>query len=551
MTMINRCLTGKSSGYDHPRFLMLQLLWGMVTGTNLIVSYVMSINDKIPKRPLSFQHIIKLDHPLGNLKFERKGSKDLVYGMPIPDVMLNNVIKASADYSKKRSQTVTEEIGQSEEAIDYKVKFKGTDGEEVTPLVRCRFTGVSIVAQYKLDMKKSQKSSKDDIFIQQRFKGPGVGSVVTPEVPNVQTLNCTNEGGGMTSKIPNEPSDASSNSSFDLEIAVEDISSDDDDDVTKKPNKVTKNTNEVTEKDDEVIVKPGVVIENADNVTMADEVQPAEQQVRNAEHGPNIEPASDTQADVQIVYRLERKVIEMSKFDIQAVIDKSDEARLKQIELLKGVLGFKKIKLEKAAKQNVPNTSWNKIAIAIYDQKSRLYIMMKEVKAFNSHPANKDMYDALAVSLSIDEDDMDRIFDQAGSSKQGKSSSKPSKSNKPIDADEVIHEVEIDTGECIEDAVHDSSPTAPSKDQNEDTGPEQNWFPELEESAKAPKDFDDVLGSTFDFSNFIKYRLKKDTLTKVDLEGPVFELFKRSSKSCIKLEYHLEQRYLAISDKLD
>ncbi|GKD83676.1 hypothetical protein Tco_1350515, partial [Tanacetum coccineum] len=37
------------------------------------------------------------------------------------------------------------------------------------------------------------------------------------------------------------------------------------------------NTNEVTEKDDEVIVKPGVVTENADNVTMAYEVQPTEQ----------------------------------------------------------------------------------------------------------------------------------------------------------------------------------------------------------------------------------------------------------------------------------
>ncbi|GJW63966.1 hypothetical protein Tco_0115850 [Tanacetum coccineum] len=54
MTMINRCLIGKSSGHDRPRLPMLQLLWG-------------------------------------------KGSKDPLYGMPIPYVMLNNVIKASAD----------------------------------------------------------------------------------------------------------------------------------------------------------------------------------------------------------------------------------------------------------------------------------------------------------------------------------------------------------------------------------------------------------------------------------------------------------------------
>ncbi|GKD04576.1 hypothetical protein Tco_1179550 [Tanacetum coccineum] len=34
-------------------------------------------------------------------------------------------------------------------------------------------------------------------------------------------------------------------------------------------------------------------------------------------------------------------------------------------------------------------------------------------------------------------------------------------------------------------------------------------------------------------------------------EGPVFKLFKGSCRSCIELEYHLEQHYLAVSDKLD
>ncbi|GJY62566.1 hypothetical protein Tco_0463223 [Tanacetum coccineum] len=97
--------------------------------------------------------------------------------------------------------------------------------------------------------------------------------------------------------------------------------------------------------------------------------------------------------------------------------------------------------------------------------------MVEEVKVFNSHPSHKALYDALAISLSIHEDDMDRIFgksrqtkrrmddhdkdpspnvdkdskkrqkkpdsskndkDQDGTSKQGKSSSKPSKSNKHV-----------------------------------------------------------------------------------------------------------------------
>ncbi|GJU68612.1 hypothetical protein Tco_1254871 [Tanacetum coccineum] len=254
-----------------------------------------------------------------------RGSKDPVYGMPIPDLMLNDVIKASAEYSeylakskgyaptkvtgrgkglltkdrvefdvkkvsipkRKRSQIVTKEISQSKEAIDDEVDIEGTDEEKVVPLVKRIFTRVSI----------GKETYRETEVVEE---GPGEGSGVTPEVPDVQTLKSINEEAGMSLEVPDEPSNESSSSSSDSEIAVEDISSDDDDEVTDKPDEVTKNMNKVTEKDDVVIVKPGVVTENADNVTMADEVQPAEQQVRNKEHGPNIEPASDTQADVQM-----------------------------------------------------------------------------------------------------------------------------------------------------------------------------------------------------------------------------------------------------------
>ncbi|GJT78538.1 hypothetical protein Tco_1045263 [Tanacetum coccineum] len=58
-----------------------------------------------------------------------------------------------------------------------------------------------------------------------------------------------------------------------------------------------------------------------------------------------------------------------------------------------------------------------------------------------------------------------------------------------------------------------------SKDPNANAGQEQDWFPELEKTAKAPEEFDDLLGTTFDFSNFVKHCLKKDKLTKADIEG--------------------------------
>ncbi|GJV97950.1 hypothetical protein Tco_1549527, partial [Tanacetum coccineum] len=88
----------KATAYDRPRLTMLQLLWEWFT--KLIIKYILSQNNQVSKRPLSFQHVIKLDATLGNLKFIIKGQLDLIFGMPIPDIMLSNEIKASEDYHK-------------------------------------------------------------------------------------------------------------------------------------------------------------------------------------------------------------------------------------------------------------------------------------------------------------------------------------------------------------------------------------------------------------------------------------------------------------------
>ncbi|GKE91085.1 hypothetical protein Tco_1572180, partial [Tanacetum coccineum] len=35
LSMINQCLTGKTSGFDRPRYPVLQMLWGIITSTNV------------------------------------------------------------------------------------------------------------------------------------------------------------------------------------------------------------------------------------------------------------------------------------------------------------------------------------------------------------------------------------------------------------------------------------------------------------------------------------------------------------------------------------
>ncbi|GKA47363.1 hypothetical protein Tco_0740246 [Tanacetum coccineum] len=178
-------------------------------------------------------------------------------------------------------------------------------------------------------------------------------------------------------------------------------------------------------------------------------------------------------------------------------------------------------KLENVTKKSMPTPSWSKADTKIYDQKDLLFRMMDKAKTFTRHPIHKALHDALAASLIVDEGDMDRVFGKshprnkhdkdhpldadskkkrrrddtdidpsasadkdkkkkqkkhassknekgkADTSKQEKSSSKPSLSTQPVDADEGILDVETNA----EDIGHNYTPAIPVVNK-------PNWFKE-------------------------------------------------------------------------
>ncbi|GJT66046.1 hypothetical protein Tco_1017526 [Tanacetum coccineum] len=145
LSMINQCLTGKTSGHDRPRFLVLQMLWGIITSTNvdyaelmwkefvqaiqtfltdkanlgsptkkgrkdkphvipycrftkLIICHLVRIHN-IHQRSASPFHLAKEDLRLGNLKFVSKGEVDEVFGMSIPNELILNNIRYAPYYN--------------------------------------------------------------------------------------------------------------------------------------------------------------------------------------------------------------------------------------------------------------------------------------------------------------------------------------------------------------------------------------------------------------------------------------------------------------------
>ncbi|GJS01118.1 retrovirus-related pol polyprotein from transposon TNT 1-94 [Tanacetum coccineum] len=143
-TIINMYLTGKTFGFERPRAPVLQILWGVVNRahidyaermweeftqsihtftkdkrnlaqhtlgkkkstlilipsirfTKLIIFHLQRLHNFHP-RPESPLHLPTEEPVLGNLKFSAKGTKREVFGMTIPNELINDVIRGSDYY---------------------------------------------------------------------------------------------------------------------------------------------------------------------------------------------------------------------------------------------------------------------------------------------------------------------------------------------------------------------------------------------------------------------------------------------------------------------
>ncbi|GJX36772.1 hypothetical protein Tco_0248329 [Tanacetum coccineum] len=186
LSMINQGLTGKTSGYDRPRYPVLQMLWGIITSTNVDYAeliweeFVQAIQtfltdkanlashtkkgrkDKphvipycrftkliichlgrthnIHQRSASPFHLAEEDLRLSNLKFIPKGKEDEVFGMPIPNELISNNIRNAPYYdaylemvAKHDRKIVAEQGGKKKPATTKQPKPKPAKDKSSKP----------------------------------------------------------------------------------------------------------------------------------------------------------------------------------------------------------------------------------------------------------------------------------------------------------------------------------------------------------------------------------------------------------------------------------
>ncbi|GKB92885.1 hypothetical protein Tco_0965157 [Tanacetum coccineum] len=111
-----------------------------------------------------------------------------------------------------------------------------------------------------------------------------------------------------------------------------------------------------------------------------------------------------------------------------------------------------------------------------------------------------------------------------------------------------------------EEPVFETADTEMPKDQGDDMGNTKDQ-PNVEAASKhdcqiakaekPPLSFDELMSTPIDFSAFVMNHLKIDNLTQQHLVGPTFNLLKGTCKSRVELEYHFEECYKAVTDRLD
>ncbi|GKD84155.1 hypothetical protein Tco_1350994 [Tanacetum coccineum] len=122
-------------------------------------------------------------------------------------------------------------------------------------------------------------------------------------------------------------------------------------------------------------------------------------------------------------------------------------------------------------------------------------------------------------------------------STKGKPLSKSSKTGKSAPTDQSLKEHEHEIPEPDWNTV-----------KTIDDAPKQPWFNEIINAEKPPLTFNELMSKTIDFFAYAVNHLKLTKLTREVLVGPVFNLLKGTYKSCVELEYNMEECFRALID---
>ncbi|GKF51727.1 hypothetical protein Tco_0148194, partial [Tanacetum coccineum] len=162
-----------------------------------------------------------------------------------------------------------------------------------------------------------------------------------------------------------------------------------------------------------------------------------------------------------------------------------------------------------------------------------------------------------------------KLSSSKGSKSQPKSSGKSAQAEEPV-FETADTEMPLNQGEDLDNTDDQPNvkaaskddwfkkperPSTPDSDWNTiktiDFRPPQTWVSKIAKERKPPLTFDELMSNPIDFSAYVLNNLMIENLSQEHLVGPTFNLLKGTCGSRVELEYHFEECYKAVIDRLN
>nr|GEV54936.1 hypothetical protein [Tanacetum cinerariifolium]GEW02330.1 hypothetical protein [Tanacetum cinerariifolium] len=574
-TVINRCISGKSSGLDRLRPSRAQILWGMFYQKN--VDYVAKLWEDF---------MFQADNR--DIKDYQK------YGALIPKEIINQDIK---DFKAYKTYLA---FATGEDALKKERKFKKiasplkkqTPGLEEEDAKKPKQAKKPEPAKQAKTAKKTALAKKSSTI----GSGDGVGSQPKVSYELQDKTTGTNEG----------TDDDESNDDDSDDVSDDDVSEDDgnyndsDDERTESDEDENPNLNQTD--DDKVEEYEEEYVHTTENYEFTDDEAEYEElykdvnvRLKDVEHKEKGKGDAE-KTDVGHDDVTQETTYEQVKDDEHVTLTTVHDSQKTKVSLQSSSVSsdfatkFPNLETQDSSTSDPPKAvsdfatpvikstiieSLEDVVLAksssqpqsMYEETASLtefelkkILIDKMEKSQSNHIADvyKELYKALVNSYNIDKD----LFEPklSGKSAQAKESmfevvDTEMPQNQESDLDNTDDQPNVKAAPKHDWFKKPKRPSTPNLDWNVrksvDFRPPQNWIIKIAQAKKPPLSFNELISTLINFSAYVMNNLKIDNLTQDILVGSAYNLLKGTCRSFVELEYNFEECYKAVTDRLN
>ncbi|GKA08978.1 hypothetical protein Tco_0688309 [Tanacetum coccineum] len=479
----------------------------------VIIDHFISKDNIISIRNLINLHIAHDDSLLGAMKFVSKTEDCQKYGVLIPNGMINDDIKQSQAYQTYLDYATGKVPPKNARKFKKDTPAKSVSKKKA-PAKADRGKGIELLSDVTLlkdaQLKKTLRKSNLETHKLQTSDS-SEGSDFESKVPNEQTdkTKDTSEGTGVK---PDESEDVHDEDNNDDDDGNGDDNGNDDDGGND-----TQDSERTDSDDDE---NPSFILKDYEEEEQEDEYVHTQETDKSDNEEKMHEEEDDDVAKKLSCSKMKEAVdvvVWLQSNKLKEEAEAENQQFINQIE------------------KYVTESLRAEVLVRLTNQPQTSYAVATLLSEFDLKGR----------------DDQDKDEDPFVGSDRGTKRRKSSKDAKPSKGSKSKKSKSSSSSKGTQSQPKSLSKSTQAEELEFEAAPPHKWISTTVKARQPPRTFDKLIGTPIDFSAYVMNRLKIDNLTQEILVGPAFNLLKCTCKSFAELEYNFKECYKAINDRLN